>query len=132
MSLYRETGAKAGHDSSSLAVSINSHAYIADSSKQAADEFFPSYAYVMTKIGREREWPPTTREQFEALRSPRGSLLVGSPDEVIEKILFQHKIFGHQRFLAQMSVGTMPHDKVMHSIELLGTKVASVVRRETK
>jgi len=132
VALYRETAVKTGHDLSNLAVSINSHAYIADDSKQAADEFFPSYAYVMTKIGRERGWPPTTREQFEMLRSPRGSLLVGSPQEVIDKILFQYKIFGHQRFLVQMSVGTMPHAKVMRSIELLGTKVAPVVRRETE
>jgi len=85
---------------------------------------------VMTKIGRERGWPPTTREQFEALRSPRGALLVGSPQQVIDKILFQHSIFGHQRFLAQMSVGTMRHAGVMRSIELLGTKVAPVVRQE--
>jgi probable LLM family oxidoreductase len=131
VSLYRDTAVKAGHDLSKLPVSINSHAYIADDSRRAADEFFPSYAYVMTKIGRERGWPPTTREQFEALRSPRGALLVGEPQEVIDKILFQHRIFGHQRFLAQMSVGTMPHAQVMRSIELFGTKVAPVVRRET-
>jgi probable LLM family oxidoreductase len=130
VSLYRDTAKKAGHDPALLPVSINSHAYVAEDSRQAADEFFPSYSYVMTKIGRERGWPPTTRQQFEALRSPRGALLVGNPDEVIEKILFQHRIFGHQRFLAQMSVGTMPHAKVMRSIELLGTKVAPVVRRE--
>jgi probable LLM family oxidoreductase len=130
VSLYRDTAKKAGHDPALLPVSINSHAYVADDSRQAADEFFPSYSYVMTKIGRERGWPPTTRQQFEALRSPRGALLVGNPDEVIEKILFQHRIFGHQRFLAQMSVGTMPHANVMRSIELLGTKVAPVVRRE--
>lgn len=131
VSLYRDTAAKAGHDLSQMPVSINSHAYIADDSKRAADEFFPSYAYVMTKIGRERGWPATTREQFEALRSPRGALLVGDPQEVIDKILFQHRIFGHQRFLAQMSVGTMPHAQVMRSIELFGTKVAPVIRRET-
>ncbi|HET7613157.1 MAG TPA: LLM class flavin-dependent oxidoreductase [Gemmatimonadaceae bacterium] len=131
VSLYRDTASKAGHDLSQMPVSINSHAYIADDSKRAADEFFPSYAYVMTKIGRERGWPPTTREQFEALRSPRGALLVGDPQEVIDKILFQHRIFGHQRFLAQMSVGTMPHAQVMRSIELFGTKVAPVIRRET-
>jgi probable LLM family oxidoreductase len=131
ISLYRSTAAKAGHDVSKLAVSINSHAFVADDSKQAADEFFPSYAYVMTRIGRERGWPPTTREQFEMLRSPRGSLLVGSPQEVIDKMLFEYRIFGYQRFLAQMSVGTMPHAKVMRSIELFGTKVAPVVRRET-
>jgi probable LLM family oxidoreductase len=131
VSLYRDTAAKAGHDLSQMPVSINSHAYIADDSKRAADEFFPSYAYVMTRIGRERGWPATTREQFEALRSPRGALLVGDPQEVIDKILFQHRIFGHQRFLAQMSVGTMPHAQVMRSIELFGTKVAPVIRRET-
>ncbi|HEY0528494.1 MAG TPA: LLM class flavin-dependent oxidoreductase, partial [Gemmatimonadaceae bacterium] len=130
ISLYRDTAKKQGHDPALLPVSINSHAYIADDSRRAADEFFPPYANVMTRIGRERGWPPTTREQFEALRSPRGALLVGTPDEVIEKILFQHRIFGHQRFLAQMSVGTMPHDKLMHSIELFGTKVAPAIRRE--
>jgi probable LLM family oxidoreductase len=130
VSLYRDRAGKAGHDPAKLPVSINSHAYVADDSRQAAEEFFPSYAHVMTKIGRERGWPPTTREQFDALRSPRGALLVGNPEEVIEKILFQHRLFGHQRFLAQMSVGTMPHAKVMRSIELLGTKVAPVIRRE--
>lgn len=128
--LYRETARKAGRDPTALAISINSHAYIAEDSQQAADEFFPPYAHVMTRIGRERGWPPTTREQFDALRSPRGALLVGSPQQVIDKILFQHSIFGHQRFLAQMSVGTMPHAGVMRSIELLGTKVAPVVRKE--
>jgi probable LLM family oxidoreductase len=128
--LYRDTAKRAGRDPAQLAISINSHAYIAEDSKKAADEFFPPYAHVMTKIGRERGWPPTTREQFEALRSPHGALLVGSPQEVIDKILFQHRIFGHQRFLAQMSVGTMPHAGVMKSIELLGTAVAPVVRKE--
>ena len=128
--LYRDTARKAGRDPSQLSISINSHAYIAEDSQRAADEFFPPYAHVMTKIGRERGWPPTTRDQFEALRSPRGALLVGSPQEVIDKILFQHSIFGHQRFLAQMSVGTMPHAGVMKSIELLGTAVAPVVRKQ--
>ena len=84
----------------------------------------------MTRIGRERGWPPTTREQFEVQRTPRGALLVGNVQEVAEKILFQHELFGHQRFLMQMSVGTMPHDRMMRAIELLGTKVAPLVRRE--
>lgn len=128
--LYRDTARKAGHDPALLPVSINSHAYIADTSQQAADEFYPSYAEVMTRIGRERGWPPTTRQQFEALRSPRGALLVGSPQEVIDKILFQYEIFGHQRFLAQLTVGSMPHDKTMRAIELLGTNVAPAVRQE--
>ncbi len=128
--LYRRAAREAGHDPASLPVSINSHAYVAPRSQQAADEFFPTYADVMTRLGRERGWAPTTRQQFEQLRSPRGALLVGSPQEVIEKILFQHELFGHQRFLAQMSVGTMPHDQVMRSIELFGTEVAPAVRAE--
>ena len=85
---------------------------------------------MMTRIGRERGWPPMTREQFDALRAPRGALVVGSPQEVIEKILFQHEIFGHERFLAQMSVGDLPHRDVMRAIELFGTEVAPAVRAE--
>jgi probable LLM family oxidoreductase len=129
VSLYREAARRAGHDPATLAVSINSHAYVADTSQQAADEFYPSYAEVMTRIGRERGWPPSTRAQFDALRSPRGALAVGSPQEVIDKILFQHELFGHQRYLAQMSMGTLPHARAMRAIELLGTVVAPAVRR---
>jgi alkanesulfonate monooxygenase SsuD/methylene tetrahydromethanopterin reductase-like flavin-dependent oxidoreductase (luciferase family) len=128
--LYRESAKTAGHDLSHLPVGINSHAYVAETSQQAADEFYPSYAERMTKIGRERGWPPTTRAQFDAMRSPRGALLVGSPQEVIDKILYEHELFGHQRCLVQMTVGPMPHAKVMRSIELFGTQVAPVVRRE--
>jgi alkanesulfonate monooxygenase SsuD/methylene tetrahydromethanopterin reductase-like flavin-dependent oxidoreductase (luciferase family) len=83
----------------------------------------------MARIGRERGWPPTTREQFEFMRSPQGALFVGDPNEVIDKILYEHELFGHQRFLAQFTVGAMPHDKVMRSIELLGTVVAPAVRK---
>src|SRR5690606_9859679 len=109
-------------------VSINSHAFVADTSEAAADAFFPSYAQTMTRIGRERGWPPTTRAQFDASRGPGGALLVGSPDEVIEKVLYEYRLFGHQRFRAQLTVGPMPHDKVLRAIELLGTKVAPAVR----
>ena len=126
--LYREAGRRAGHDPATLKVGINSHAFLADTSREAADAFYPSYAEVMTRIGRERGWPPTTRAQFDASRSPRGALLVGSPQEVIDKILFEHQIFHHDRFLAQLTVGVMPHDKVMRAIELLGTVVAPAVR----
>ena len=129
-SLYREAGSRAGHDPASLKVGINTHAYIADTSQQAADEFFPAYAQVMTKLGRERGWPPTTRPHFEAMREPRGALAVGSPQEVIDKILFQYELFRHDRHLAQFSVGTLPHGQIMRSIELLGTKVAPIVRAE--
>lgn len=128
--LYSDTFKKAGHDVSSLQLGINSHCYIADTSQQAADEFFPSYAHVMSKIGSERGWPPTTRQQFEFMRSPQGALLVGSPQQVIDKILYEHQLFGNTRFLAQMSVGTMPHHQLMHSIELFGTIVAPAVKKE--
>ncbi|HEU5101392.1 MAG TPA: LLM class flavin-dependent oxidoreductase, partial [Roseiflexaceae bacterium] len=126
--LYRQAAHQAGHDSAGLAVGINSHTYVADTSQQARDEFFPAYATMMTRIGRERGWPPMTREQFEALCSPRGALLVGSPAEVAEKILFEHELFGHQRFLAQISVGPLPHAKVLRAIELFGGAVAPAVR----
>ncbi len=126
--VFREAGRRAGHDA--LPVSINSHAYIAETSARAAEEFFPSYAAMMNAIGRERGWSEIRRQDFDALRTLRGALAVGSPEDVIEKILFQHELFGHQRFLAQMSVGTMEHAKVMRAIELLGTEVAPVVRRE--
>ena len=129
--LYRESLRRAGHDPAQVPVGINSHLYLADDSQQAAEEFFPSYAERMTRIGRERGWAPTTREQFELMRSRSGALLVGSPQEVIDKILFEHELFGHERFLAQMTVGPMPHAKVMRSVELFGTVVAPVVRRET-
>jgi probable LLM family oxidoreductase len=129
--LYRDSAARAGHDLASLQVGINSHAYLADDSRRAMDEFYPSYADSMTRIGRERGWPPTTREQVEAGRRPRGALFVGSPQEVIDKILFQHSLFGHTRFLAQLGVGTLPHAQVMHAIELLGTVVAPAVRQAT-
>jgi probable LLM family oxidoreductase len=128
--LYREAAAGAGHDPAELPVSINSHAYVADTSHQAVAEYFPPYAAMMTKIGRERGWPPMSRQQFDALVSPRGALAVGSPEEVVEKILFEHELFGNQRFLAQMSVGPIPHAQVMHAIELMGTKVAPAVREE--
>jgi probable LLM family oxidoreductase len=126
--LFRRSAAEAGHPA--LPMSINSHAYVADTSQRAADDFFPGYATMMNRIGRERGWAPMERQSFNALRTLRGALVVGSPDEVVEKILYQHELFGHQRFMAQMSVGTMPHAQVMRSIELLGTEVAPVVRKE--
>ena len=126
--LYRESARRAGHDDSRVRVGINSHGYIADDSRRAADEWYPSHAEVMSRIGRERGWPPETRAHFEASRGPRGALLVGSPQEVIDKILFEHEIFGMDRFMMQMTVGSMPHAKVMRSIELYGTVVAPAVR----
>lgn len=129
VNFYRETAREAGHTTESLQVSINSHTYIADTSQRAADEFYPSYADTMSRIGRERGWPPMDREHYELMREPTGSLLVGSPQQVIDKILYEHELFRHTRFLAQMSVGTMPHAQMMRSIELFGTQVAPAVRK---
>jgi probable LLM family oxidoreductase len=126
--LFRQAATDAGHPG--LPVGINSHTYVADSSQQAADEFFPAYAGMMNRIGRERGWSPMTRQQFDELRSPRGALVVGSPQDVVEKILFQRELFGHQRFLAQISVGHLPHPNAMRAIELLGTEVVPAVRTE--
>ena len=128
--LYRDSARRAGHDPDLLPVSINSHGFVADSSQAAADAAFPPYLEVMGRIGRERGWPPPTRQRFDAERSRRGALLVGSPQEVIDKMLFEHELFGYRRFLMQMTVGTMPHAAVMRSIELFGTEVAPAVKRE--
>ena len=126
--LFRRAALEAGHVPPPL--SINSHGYVAESSERAGEEFFPAYSAMMNRIGRERGWSGLTRQDFDALRTRRGALVVGSPDEVIDKILFQHEIFGHQRFLAQMSVGSLPHEQVLRSIELFGTVVAPAVRAE--
>jgi probable LLM family oxidoreductase len=129
--LYRESARRAGRDPATLPVGINSHGFIADSSRQAADDAYPPYADVMGRIGRERGWPPPSRARFEAERAPRGALLIGDPQEVTDKILFEHELFGMDRMLIQFSVGSMPHGKIMRSIELFGTVVAPAVRRET-
>jgi len=128
--LYRQAASDAGHDPAQLPVSINSHGFIADSVRQAADDYYPTATVLMNKIGRERGWSPASRQQLEAGRTLRGADFVGSPNEIIEKILFQHELFDHQRLLLQLGVGTIAHAKVMRAIELLGTQVAPVVRQE--
>ena len=127
--LFRDAAHQAGHDPLP-ALSINSHGFIAETSQQAVDESFPHVAVMMNTIGRERGWRPITREQYEGEATLRGANFVGSPRQVIEKILFQHEIFEHDRFLVQFSVGSLPHAKLMRSIELLGTEVAPAVRKE--
>ena len=128
--LYRHAAAQAGRDPATLPMSINAHAHIAEDGERAVDEAFPYFAQVMNKIGRERGWPPMSRRQFEASCGPQGANFVGSPEQIVEKILFHHAIFGHQRVLLMPSIGTMPHDKVMRAVELLGTEVAPAVRAE--
>lgn len=126
--IHREAARKVGHKTPRL--SINSHGFLADSSQEAADIAFPAFKMIMDRLGQERGWPTLTREQFEFSLSLRGANFVGSPQQVIEKILFQYEIFGHDRFLLQLTVGTLPHKKVLRAIELLGTKVAPAVKRE--
>ena len=128
--LYRRSGQAAGHHD--LPLSINSHGFIAESSEIAAEEFFLPLKTMMDRIGGERGWPPMSREQYEASRTLEGANFIGSPEEVIEKILYQHEIFDHERFLIQFTVGTLPHEKVLRSIELFGTEVAPAVREATK
>ena len=126
VALHREAAEKAGYGR--LPVSINSHGYIAETREQAAEVAYPPYALMMNRIGRERGWRPMLRQDFDAAMTLRGANFVGSPQDVIDKILFQHEIFRHDRFLLQITVGAMPHDKVMRSIELFATEVAPAVR----
>jgi probable LLM family oxidoreductase len=126
--LFRRASQEYGYEG--LPMSINSHGFIADTKQEAIDASFPAIEAVMNKIGRERGWMPLRKEQYEASADVRGANFLGSPDDIIEKILYQHDIFKHERLTIQLSVGTMPHKKLMHAVELLGTKVAPVVRKE--
>src|SRR5579863_364248 len=128
--LYREAGRRAGVSPQALAVGINGHGFLADTAEAAVEAFFKPYAEVMSRVGRERGWPPLARAQFDQGRSPRGHLMVGTPDEAIAKILAQHQVFGHDRYLMQMQVGHQPQAAILRSIELLGTVVAPRVRAE--
>jgi probable LLM family oxidoreductase len=130
--LYRNTAQNIKRDPSTLPLSINSHGYIAEDSQQARDEYYPPYAEVMGRIGKERNWPPPSRGRFDAECSPHGALFVGSPQQIIDKIMYEFELFNHDRFLIQFSVGTIPHEKMMKSIELFGKKVAPVIRQEIK
>jgi probable LLM family oxidoreductase len=125
--LHRKGAEESGHEPPAL--SINSHGFLAEDSQKASDVAFPAFKITMDKIGKERGWPPMTRKQFEASRTLRGANVVGSPQQVIDKILFQHEIFGHDRFLLQMSVGSIPHKKLLHSIELFATEVMPAVNK---
>jgi probable LLM family oxidoreductase len=125
--LYREAGRRAGIAPEELELGINGHGFLADTADAAVEAFFAPYAEVMSRVGRERGWPPLTRAQFDIGRGPRGHLMVGTPDEAIAKILGQYEVFGHQRYLMQMAVGAQPQRPILRSIELLGTVVKPAV-----
>jgi alkanesulfonate monooxygenase SsuD/methylene tetrahydromethanopterin reductase-like flavin-dependent oxidoreductase (luciferase family) len=126
--LHRRAAAEAGHERPRL--SINSHGYVAPTSQQAIEESFPAVAEEMNRIGLERGWRPLQRQDYDASATLRGANFVGSPQQLVDKILFQHEIFGHDRFLVQFSVGPLPHAQVLRAIELFGTEVAPAVRKE--
>jgi len=127
--LYRQTARKAGHDPAHLATSLNVHGFVGETSDQAADDFYGPQAAVMNRIGRERGWGPTSRANFDQARGPDGNLFVGDPETVANKIVAMHGIFGNDRFMLQMAIGLMPHDRLMKAIELYGTRVAPLVRQ---
>src|SRR6202522_2742616 len=128
---YREAGRRAGHPPEKLTVGLHSIGFLADTTRQAADDFYPGYAHTFTEIGKERGWPPTTRAQFDAVRGPTGALLIGDAETVASKILYDNEVLGGiSRITFQMGVSTLPHHKMLHAIELLGTRVAPIVRKE--
>jgi probable LLM family oxidoreductase len=129
--LYREAGQRAGHSPDQLKVGVHSLGYVAATTQEAADDFFPGYARAFTDIGKERGWPPATRAGFDAQRGPRGALIIGSPDEVVEKILRHSEALGGiARISFQMNAASLPHAKLMKAIEALGTRVAPALRKE--
>ncbi len=129
--LYREAGKRAGHLPDQLKVGIHSLGYVAKTTQEAADDFFPGYAHTMTEIGKERGWTKTTRMDFDAQRGPRGALLIGDPDEVVEKIVRHSKVLGGiSRITFMMNPSSLPHEKLMQATKLIGTRIAPTLRKE--
>jgi probable LLM family oxidoreductase len=126
--IHRRAAVEHGHEPPPL--SINSHGFVGESSEQAAEDYFLPLKTMMDRIGAERGWRPLERQDYDAGRTLRGATVVGSPEEVAAKILYQHELFGHERFLIQFTVGSLPHEKTLKAIELFGTKVAPIVREE--
>jgi probable LLM family oxidoreductase len=129
--LYREAGRRAGHSAEKLIVGLHAIGFLGDTTQRAADDFYPGYAHTFTEIGKERGWPRATRAQFDALRGPTGALLIGDAETIAEKILYVNEVLGGlSRITFQMGVSALPHEKMLRSIELLGTRVAPIVRKQ--
>jgi len=127
--LYREAGRRAGHSPHQLKVGVHSLGYVAESTQEAVDDFFPGYARTMTEIGRERGWPKMTRASFDAQRDERGALLVGDPDEVVEKLIrHSNALGGISRITFMMNPASLPHEKLMRATKLIGTRIAPALR----
>jgi alkanesulfonate monooxygenase SsuD/methylene tetrahydromethanopterin reductase-like flavin-dependent oxidoreductase (luciferase family) len=129
--LYREAGLRAGHPPEALKVGLHMIGFLGESTSQAADDFYPGYAYTFTEIGKERGWPATTRAQFDATRGPTGALLIGDAETVAEKVLYINEVLGGiSRLTFQMGATTVAKSKMMRAIEILGTELAPMVRKE--
>ena len=129
--LYREAGRRAGYSPTRLKVGMHSLGYVADTTKEAADDFYPGYAKAVTDVGKERGWSPVTRASFDAQRGPQGALIIGDPDEVEEKIIRHSKALGGiSRVTFQMNAASLPHTKLMRAVELLGTRVSPALREQ--
>jgi len=129
--LYRKAGRRAGHSAEKLIVGLHTIGFLGDTTQEAADDFYPGYAHTFTEIGKERGWPPATRPQFDALRGPTGALLIGDAETVAQKVLYVNEVLGGLYCITfQMGVSALPHQKMLRSIELLGTRVVPLVRKE--
>ena len=127
--LYREAGKRAGFKPDELKVGLHSLGYVADTTEQAIEEFYPGYAAAMTKVGKERGWPPVTKSRFDAQIGAEGALIVGSPEHVAEKILHHAEALGGiSRLTFQMDSAELPHEKLMHAIELIGTRLKPIIQ----
>jgi alkanesulfonate monooxygenase SsuD/methylene tetrahydromethanopterin reductase-like flavin-dependent oxidoreductase (luciferase family) len=127
--LYREAGRRAGHSPEKLKVGIHSLGYVSETTEKAVEDYYPGYAEVFTRIGRERGWPPVTREKFDAQNGPEGAFLIGNPEEVAAKMQRHSEALGGiSRFTFQMVSSGLQHEKLLHSIELIGTEVAPLIR----
>ena len=129
INLYKKSWLENGHNAEDLQVGINNHMFIGEDGEKAADDFFPYYAQMMDRVGRSRGWQPMTREQFDFMRSPEGSLMVGSVEQVIEKMIYEYELFGFTRFFAQASLGFVPHEMTIKSIELFAKQVVPEVKK---
>jgi alkanesulfonate monooxygenase SsuD/methylene tetrahydromethanopterin reductase-like flavin-dependent oxidoreductase (luciferase family) len=128
--LYRQAGTKAGHAPEKLKVGLHSLGYVAETTEKAVDEYYPGYAETFTKIGKERGWPPVTRNHFNAQTSPLGALVVGGPEEVAAKILRHSEALGGiDRFSFQMDNANLSHAQLKNAIELIGKEVILQVRK---
>ncbi|MCG7343821.1 LLM class flavin-dependent oxidoreductase [Sporosarcina sp. ACRSL] len=132
--LYRQAGIESGHSPEDLKISVNGHAYFSTTTERAKDEFYPHYSEYWAYVNRQRGMFGTkmSRADFDYMTSPESALFVGSPEQIVEKILQQYELFGHHRFMAQIDIGGVPFEKIAKSIELLATEIAPVVRKATK